>query len=229
MNLDQIGRNESLYGHTLLTSPQKIWKFAKADCWCVPDNYVILHDYIIAKRVRYRTGRTWRYCTEFVGQQLIENSSEWLCRRMLGTLATGIASVTLLPLGFAAKCLHLGARHVSTWLASTNVAQVWNNTELVGHLLTSAPRKCYDFAAAPLVWHLREDGTDRRAYIYQANVKTGYYVEHQSEYPLVPLELFEFPYRRMLGGALTLTSALLSPLGLAAKEIHLASRSALAR
>jgi hypothetical protein len=153
---------------------------------------------------------------------------EFVARRGLGPCATALSFLTLTPLGFSAKVLHLGARRCMNYIASTTfgkkVSQIWNNADLFGHALTSAPSKLYQFTTTPLSWHLHADGSDRRHIIYKSTPDG--YVSHDAEYVLVPFELFEFTYRRILGGMLTGLSALASPLGLVAKSVHLATQSA---
>src|SRR6202034_1522532 len=111
---------------------------------------------------------TWVIRTEFIGERHFLNTIEFVGRRIGGTFATA-ASCLLVPIGFPAKIIHLGARSVSQAIASTSgfqkINKIWNDEALFGHFITSAPSKCARFAAEPLNWHLRADGTNRQALI----------------------------------------------------------------
>ena len=231
MTLSSICQDQSLYGHFLLNLPQKIWAFSRNE-FCLherpdPGTLIVDRNYLIAKDIHYRRGNTYTYRTEFILEKPLFDLIEFVGRRILGSCITAISFLTLPPIGFVAKLLHFSIRQVSTCITSTALAEkirrIWNNADLFGHSLTTAPFNFYQFTTAPLSWHLRADGTDRRAYIATYG-PTGNIVR-ESEYELVPFELFEFIYRRVIGGALTLTTGIISPIGLVAKSLHLLSQS----
>ncbi|PCI94475.1 hypothetical protein COB11_03825 [Candidatus Aerophobetes bacterium] len=259
MSLSTVYRDASLCGHALTTLPHKIWDFSKSELSLidrpVPGTYVVDHDVFIGQlfigqRVHYNIGpttviyRTVFFTEELLLQPLV-NTIEFIGRRILGSCATAISFLVLTPVGFTTKLLHLGARQVSTYVTSSSlgvkIKQVWQNANLFGHLLTSAPSKCYQFATAPLNWHLRPDGTDRRFYIYAYESNNGESEQQVSSNR--PLSLSgttllhdrEYSYsfevelicRRIFGGLLTVTAAVVSPIGLASKSIHLIGRSVL--
>ncbi|MFI5344703.1 MAG: hypothetical protein ACHQUC_10860, partial [Chlamydiales bacterium] len=192
----------------------------------------VQRDWIIAQDIWYESADHSYMVgkTEFIFQKLLLNSIEFVGRRILGSCAAALSYMTV-PIGFTAKVIHLGVRQISNLVASTalaqQISQVWNNADLYGHAITSAPSQFYAFASSPLGWHLREDGTDRRAYIMHSG-PNGRTV-HQSEYDLFPFEVFEFTYKRIIGGTLTVGASVISPLGLVAKGVHLAARSAFAQ
>lgn len=231
VNLSEIYQDQSLHGHFLLGLPEKIWSFSQGE-FCLyerpdPGTLVVDRNYFIAKSVRYQKGNTFNFRTEFIFEKQLFDLIEFAGRRVLGSCITAVSFLTLSPLGFAAKLLNLSFRQIGTCITSSSLAekvyQIWNNADLFGNSLTTAPSNFYQFSTAPLSWHLRADGTDRRAYI--ASYGPAGNAVHEAEYQLVPFELFEFIYRRALGGALTITTGILSPVGFVAKSLHLLSKA----
>jgi hypothetical protein len=208
MEFTKIFQDQSLCGHQLMQMPDKIWNFSQGQLslFPVPGKKTVLKNYMIAKRVSYsiQTPDTQKTLirTELFTDRYLCNGVEYIGRRLFGTCAAAISFATLIPIGFSAKCIHWNVRSVKIYLLSTaqvkKVCKIWTDHTLFGHALTSAPAKCYHFATAPLKWHLRSDGTDRRAYIMRGGLE-GYVIQ-QSEYEFFPFELFEFPYRRIMGG-----------------------------
>lgn len=233
--LKQIHQDPTLYGHSLTRLPQKLWHFTKGEFSLYenpdPGTLVIEQDYVIIRNVSFRKGNRYIYKTETLFDRPILNSIEFIGRRILGSCATVASLLILAPIGFSAKVLHFGLRQVSAFVTSTalakKISEIWNNADLYGHFFTSAPLKCYEYATSPLGWHLRPDGTDRRNYIYTFYTIGGVptHTTREAEYSLVPFELFEFSYKRVVVGSLTLTAAMISPIGLVTKSLHLASRS----
>ena len=238
MSLNNIYQNESLCGHLLTSLPHKVWGFTKND-FCLydrpdPGTLVIDRNYVIAKKIHYQKGNSTVYRTEFIFEKSVCDLIEFIGRRILGPCMTATSFSILSPIGFTAKLLHFYTRKISIYINSSLIAEkirrVWNNADLFGHALTSTPINCYQFSTASLGWHLRADGTDRRTYTATyGRINSSLYEllkEQQMEYVLVPFELFEFIYRRIIGGALTLATGIVSPIGLIAKSVHLASQSA---
>jgi hypothetical protein len=234
MSISQIYRDDSLYGHTLTSLPNKIWAFSQGKFSLYrhsvpPGNLIIEPDWTVFRRVNYTSNTHCYIGLEFVFEEPFLNLIEFIGRRILGPCAAVLSYLTLLPIGFTAKIIHLAARQISNCVASTTfvqqIRQIWNNADLFGHALTSAPSQFYAFAISPLIWHLREDGTDRRSYI--GTFGPDGHTIHQSEYALFPFELFEFIYKRAIGGTLMVASSMISPIGLIAKGIHQLARSVL--
>jgi len=231
MNLSEIYQNKNLCGHFLLDLSQKIWSFSQGE-FCLyerpdPGTLVVDRDYFVAKAVHYRKGNTHTFRMKFIFEKPLLDLIEFIGRRVLGSCVAAVSFLTLSPLGFVAKLLNLSFRPISTCITSSPLAeridQIWNNADLFGNSLTTAPSNFYQFSTAPLSWHLRADGTDRRSYIATYG-STGNTV-HEAEYQLVPFELFEFIYRRALGGALIITTGIISPIGFVAKSLHLLSQA----
>lgn len=103
--------------------------------------------------------------------------------------------------------------------------KVWSDQSLFGHFLTNLSTRCYHFATSSLNWHLKPDGTDRRfsQVIYDIS-QPSLLIEKKGEYRFVPFKILEFMTKRGLGGFATMMTGIISPLGLAAKSIHLLSR-----
>ena len=230
MDLTQIYYDESLYGHSVTSLPHTIWSLSKGDfrLYDHPDSgtFVVDQDYGIIRAVHYRSGESIIYKTELLGEKLVCDFIEHIVRGILSScVATSFLIFT--PIGMSVKIVHFSLLQVSTYIVSTalgqKIAQVWNDTSLFGDMLTSAPSHWYQYTTAPLAWHLRADGTDRRTYIalYSA---TGTHVQ-EAEYEFVPFELFEYACRRVMGSAVTLVAGMVSPLGLVMKGAHLASRA----
>lgn len=224
-----IYQDQQLYGHALLNLPSKICAFSQ-DEFCLydrpdPGTLVVYRDYLIAKVVQYRHGNTYTHKTEFIFEKPLLDSIEFIGRRILGSCVAAVSFLIFPLIGFTVKLLDFGLRQVSGCIAATTLAekinQIWNNADLFGQCLTAAPANCYEFATAPLSWHLRADGTDRRSYIYVPARN----IEQEAEWELVPFEFFEGLYRRVFGGALTLAAGIVSPLGLVAKSVHLLGQS----
>ena len=235
MDLTQIYHDESLCGHTLTSLPHALWSFNKGE-FCLydrpdPGTLVVENDYVIARSVHYRKGQTFTCRTEILGEKLLCDFIECVARRIFGPCVTAASFLTLTPIGIGVKIVHFSLLQVSAYIASTALAQkiahVWNDASLFGDALTSAPSQWYQFTTAPLEWHLRADGTDRRTYI--ATYGAAGDSVREAEYPLVPFELFECMYRRVLGSAITLIASIASPLGLVIKGVHLVSRAVFAQ
>jgi hypothetical protein len=234
MILRAILRDETLSGHALTSMTEKIWELSKYDlCFYDrpdPGTRVVDADYLIAQKVHYniRNGRGWIFRTEFFFEKPLFDLIESVVRRVLAPCAAAASLFLLAPLGFTAKLVHVCIRQIAVTLQNSPVAektqQIWGDSTLFGHALTSAPAKLAQLTMAPLHWHLRANGTDRRSHI--VTYIPGPTVIQQSEYELVPFELFEVAYRGLTGTA-TLVAGMLSPLGFAAKAIHLASQNVL--
>ena len=237
MNFAQIYRDEGLWGHSLVSLTHKIWSFSKGE-FCLydcpdPGTLVVDKDYIVVRVIHYSKdkGRAYTSRTEIFLEKPLYNLIEFVGRRILGSCATITSFLTLSSIGFIAKIIHFSTRQVTIYITSTSLGQkiyrVWDNASLFGHALTSAPSKYYQFTTEPLGWHLRADGTDRRSYIGSRGPEGNWTVQ-ESEYDFVPFEIFEFIYRRVIGGAITLVAGVVSPIGLVAKGVHLVSQSAFA-
>lgn len=230
--MSSIYQDPTLYGEKLTSFAGQIWDFSCGNptafySGSTPERIEITNDYFVARSVIYyhNGGQSRVYSTEIIGMALIINTTELLVRRLL----TPWFVLPFAAIGFSAKLLHFGLRSLrAEWISNPltdKVYEIWQNQELYGNLLTSAPSKCYRFTSTPLSWHLRPDGTDRRAYIATFGPDGRTLLEHQAEYQLVPFELFEFTTRRLIGGAVTLTAAVISPIGLIIKTTHLAYRA----
>jgi hypothetical protein len=232
MTLSQIYNDETLYGHTLAHLPHELWAFTTSEFNFYeqpdPGTLQVKRNLYILRDISYSKGNKLICRTEFFFEKAVLNTIEFIYRQILGPIATTASSVFLFPIGFTAKLIHATIRYVCSFAptsTSDKVIQVWSNPDLYGHILTSAPAHCYEFTSANLNWHLRPDGSDRRTFILTAFADGRPSLQLESEYELVPFELFEFTVRRIVGGTLTLTAALISPVGLAAKGVHIASQS----
>jgi hypothetical protein len=211
--------------------PFKLWAFTTGEfCLYERGHRVVEKDYCFAKRVYLYNKDKMSYQTEFVFQKPLLDLVEFVGRRVLGACATALSFLIFYPIGLTAKLLHVTACSIYADPACQAIYQkaehIWKDSHLAGHTLTSAPDKWRQFACAPLSWHLRADGTDRRSMIITFD-SNGIGVKQKSECDLFPFELFECIYRRVLGGAVWLGAAALSPIGFAAKCVHYAAQAAL--
>lgn len=127
MSFCQIYQNESLYGHSLTSAPDKIWAFSKNE-FCLadrpdPGTLVVDKDYLIAKAVHYQKGDAYIYRTVFIYERPLFDSIEFIGRRVLGLLATLFSYLVLAPTGFTVKLLHLSMQEISQYIQSTNLAR----------------------------------------------------------------------------------------------------------
>lgn len=234
MSIGQICQDESLVGHFLFSLPDKLWAFSTGE-FCLyehpnPATLNVKWDYGIARAIRYHQMEpdvlTITERIEFCIERPLCDTVEFIGRRVFGLFAAAVSIVSAYPIGFVTKVLHFHAREMSNYVASSTlgqkIGQIWDDECLFGHVLTSAPLACYTFATTPLEWHLRPDGSDRRN--FRAIISSGTVTQFESEYELVPFELFETIWRRVFGGALTLAAGIISPIGLVAKVIDLATR-----
>lgn len=231
--LSKIYHDESLCGNALITLPNRLMSFSNGEFSLYdnpdPGTFVVDRNYFIARGVHYRVGNRYTFRTQFVGEKTLCDLVEFIGRRILGKLSAVLTLLVFVPLGFSAKIIHYKIRQIKVYICSTKefkkVNMVWGNPDLFGHFLTSAPSTCYRYAVTPLNWHLREDGTDRRSYIAtytysgeEANIR-------EAEYSIVPFEIFEFIFKRVIVGTATIFAGAISPFGLMAKVIHLSCES----
>lgn len=226
--MNSILNDKTLCGHALTSLPQQLWEFSQGElCYYGGPKgaRVVEADYFLFQRVHYRTEKSWTFRTEMCIEKPLFDLIEWIVRRVLGSCAATF-SLLLVPIGFTAKLLHAGFRKITQSSVAKDIDrkldQIWNDATLCGHALTSAPENLVKWAKAPLHWHLRPDGTDRRAYIVTYGPDA--HVIHQPEYQFVPFEVFEVAYRS-LGAAALLIAGPLSAIGLAVKTVHFAGRN----
>lgn len=232
MSIQNIYKDPTLVGHSLLSTSQALWDFSKGEFSLFvpaqPGSLTILEDHLLYREVCLEYRNTKIYRTETLGEETICNAVEFLARRVFGSLAAFFSYLILTPMGFSAKFMHLGYRKIEPILNAFPCVQkmqrIWKDRTLIGEMLTSLPSRCASFTTAPLQWHLRADGSDRRWTIFQ--MKEGNVVDRsEGQYSLVPFEAIEFISRRVLGSLATLGASLISPLGLLSKSIHWAMKT----
>ena len=207
MDLKRIFNDDTLYGHGLTSLPEKIWKFRSEASYYWSEPKSVGEANFLGRRVTRKRGEDcYTSSFEFFFEKPIFGSIEQVVRKVLGPLAAGVCCLTAVPIGFVAKMLHLAARHVVLLSQS-----VWDDATLYGHALTSLADRISRLASLPLGWHLRSNGTDRRERIISFEQPKGPSRKgdldgrvcwtQEEEYDLVPFELFETLYRRVLGGS----------------------------
>lgn len=108
--IKKIWNNDTLYGHTLTTLPNKLWNFSTSDklvTYTQPDPgtarriFLIFEGYICTEK--YPNGTIKR--TQIGTNSLLLKYSEIGIRRIGGTFLTAGAAITAAPLGFAIKVI----------------------------------------------------------------------------------------------------------------------------